>query len=378
MLDQTILVLGIVFICISCCCCCYYFGKEQFTSAFNSLFQPTKKILIVSCFGYGNIGDEMYGRVFQNYLADSEVVIVSDHSKFVDKDKKIFSEIPNSTWDFDALIIGGGGLITANKINNSRNISYYSNYAMENKKKLYIISCGIQGDISNFNLDFNDWKPLFDYASLITVRSPKDERLIKSMSNNDNVKYIRDLGYLAPYIDSINLVNNRKKHITVIPAGPVNPSSEVVQSIVNNSNTDTVYIVNMGGRGDTSMNWVKNADFKNKKMKKKLGSGKLKEIYTENLNGDLDLNETINIIYNSEFILTGRYHGMIFSRSLNKPYNTLGMGTNKILWELPIEEDMINDSYEHIDLLKIDLYGNNKQKSKDLNNIKKKRESLFS
>ena len=86
--------------------------------------------------------------------------------------------------------------------------------------------------------------------------------------------------------------------------------------------------------------------------------------------GDLNLEKTLNIIYNSEIVFTGRYHGMIFSRTLGIPYDTMGMGTNKMLWEEPTvnsKDDIIN-SYNNIKLLK-DLLRLDDTTDKDLNNL---------
>jgi hypothetical protein len=69
---------------------------------------------------------------------------------------------------------------------------------------------------------------------------------------------------------------------------------------------------------------------------------------------DLTLNKVINIIYNSEIVFTGRYHGMIFARSLGIKYDTLGMDTNKVKWEEPVINirDTVINSYENIKLLR--------------------------
>jgi len=75
----------------------------------------------------------------------------------------------------------------------------------------------------------------------------------------------------------------------------------------------------------------------------------------DNINpSDLTLAKVINIIYNSEIVYTGRYHGFVFARSMGVPYDTLGMGTNKVLWEAPETsiEDMVTNSYNHIKFLR--------------------------
>lgn len=69
---------------------------------------------------------------------------------------------------------------------------------------------------------------------------------------------------------------------------------------------------------------------------------------------DLTLNKAINIIFNSEIVFTGRYHGMIFARSLGVKYDTLGMDTNKITWEEPVTDirSTVINSYQNIKMLR--------------------------
>lgn len=341
----------------------------------NDLIINSKnRVLIISCYGYGNMGDNMYSEVFTKYLPECEIVKISDHSVFVDHNKKLSGKPPKNNYLFDFLIIGGGGLITAKKLKDSLNMPYYINDAKKRNKPLFIISCGVQGSISNFGVDFALWKDVMSYAKLITVRSTKDKELLGHIVSKDKVHYFRDLGYVFPH--TIRPYKTLNKTVTLIIAGPVDDRNQVIKKYIKDSKKDVV-IMNMGSLKDDNNNKrMLKMNFSDSNVVKYYGSGKSPEFTIhdsfmanqaemeellktnpelENVNpSDLTLNKVIDIIYNSNIVFTGRYHGMIFSRSLGIKYDTLGMDTNKIQWEQPETniKDMVLNSYNHIRFLR--------------------------
>lgn len=330
------------------------------------------KILSISCYGYGNIGDNMYSDVFNNYLnKDCIIKKIRDNLMFIDSDSNLSTTIPQTDWDFDVLLIGGGGILNKTKLLNSETLRYYTDKSILNKKPIYIISCGIQAD--EFG---DDWKRIWNYASLITVRSPEDKRIILKNTPNANVIYQRDLGYIAPHCGKYNIKKNKKNKLSIIVSGPVNPSNTEVKNIVNSKNPEEIMIINTGARYDKDMKeFIDSADFNGIKTTKLYGMGIAHEFNFKNLkiDEDLDVNSTLQIINDSFLVLTGRYHGMIFSRSLNIPYDTMGMSTNKMKWEEPANSDNLNDilsSYENIRLLKNGL-GLKDSSEKDIRVLKK-------
>jgi len=332
------------------------------------------KILIISCYGYGNMGDNMYSEVFEKYLNDCEIVKVSDHSIFVNHLKNLSLEPPSDDYNFDYLIIGGGGLITSTKLKDSHNIPYYISLAKKNAKKLFIVSCGVQGDIRNFRRDFLKWKDPLEYATLVTVRSKKDKELLSSIAPLGNIKYFRDLGYIYPHL--VEKHKKANKITTLIIAGPVDDKHSTIRNHIKKTKKDVV-IMNMGSlKDDDNNNRMIKMSFPGVKVKKYYGSGKASEFSKyakrevnqsemesilrsnpklEEINpSDLDLHKVIDTIYNSDIVYTGRYHGFVFARTLGIPYDTLGMDTNKIQWEESFRsiKDAVINSYNNIQLLR--------------------------
>lgn len=360
-----ILIIVIIIIIIIIICVVKY--KESFTNV------PV--ILHISCYGYGNMGDNMYKEVFNRFIPEYKIISISDHSLFVDRKHQIIRNIPKDDLKFDYLLFGGGGLLLADKLQKSKNILHYFNLAKKYNAPLLVVSCGIQGNITNFNNTFKDWKDFIDYASLITVRSPTDKQLLydymihHNIGNVEKLHYFRDLGYIYPRI--VPKVRTNDKYITLIIAGPIHDKNEeLLRQIQNKPNK--IIIMNMGSiYDDDNNNRIMQMNIPNT-IRKYYGSGKAKELTTKNtvilnqkkmeeylhhnrndLNpSDLDLQTVIHIIYNSEKVYTGRYHGMIFSRSLGIPYSTMGMGTNKVLWEEPDSSDTYENSLKNIEYLR--------------------------
>ena len=311
------------------------------------------KVLSISCYGYGNIGDNMYSGVFKRYLErDCNVFKIRDNRMFVDSEYNLSSSPPSNDWKYDALLIGGGGLLNKEKLNNSNTMRHYISKAMKNNKPIFIISCGIQTD-DNFG---SDWKELWNYASLITVRSPEDKRIILKNTPKANVKYQRDLGYIAPHCGVYERIENEKTKLTMAISGPVNPSSSEVKKIIEETKPQEIVVMNTGARFDKDMKeWIDSANFPGIKTTKLYGEGIANEFnFKDNERGDLNVQSTIQVINDSFLVLSGRYHGMVFARSLGIPCNTMGMGTNKIKWEQPLEslDKIVQSSYENIRLLK--------------------------
>ncbi len=365
-----------------------------------------KKILIISCYGYGNLGDNMYSEVFDYFLGDCEIVKLSDYSMFVDSKKNFKKKAPvllTDNYEFDMLIIGGGGIILPGKLDKSHNLPYYINIAKMKNIPLCIISCGIQGYIENDKWKdiscLDSWRDTLNYASLITVRSKKDLEIIRNLTYNKNIFYFRDLGYIYPHISGVidrkDPKEKKKKSgiVTLIVAGPIYPSNKDVINILYDKKYKfhTVNIVNMGSRNsDDNAKKISEINLEGMNVIKFYGCGIAEEFNFENKSNpsDIDLHMLIKIIQNSDLVLTGRYHGMIFARSLGVDYDTLGMGTNKILWEEDVNSvsTAVTNSYNHIkkirDILKlenknVENYTNVRSSVRKINEFKPNKVSIL-
>ena len=86
--------------------------KDSFTNQEKK--QGEKKILLINCFGYGNMGDNMYSELIRHELGKEgySVVSLNDSKTFADhKGNIVLDKPPKKDYDFDAIVIGGGGIL---------------------------------------------------------------------------------------------------------------------------------------------------------------------------------------------------------------------------------------------------------------------------
>jgi len=251
-------------------------------------------IVVVGCSGYTNIGDDMYPLVLKKYLRNYNVSF-----KNSDLPRKLPAECK-------LLIMGPGGIIYQNGTAHAEYMSEYMEQAMQRKIPIVFLSCGVQSQ----NIDA--WKKYLDYAELITVRSEKDIEYIRQVSNNPNVYYYPDLGYL---FDEYEFVPNLPKKYTVfipIATARTDNSQDVVREYKSLPKEERV-LLRMGSIEDVQRNypsWIEQGEAK------------------------IIVNVTpamVNyIIQNASKVYTGRYHGLVFARKNKVPFDVGGAGQLKL------------------------------------------------
>ena len=142
-------------ICPSCKRKIDYYVKEPINYKANHcsvcLNSTKKKILCIGSYDYGNLGDYAYKHILSYYLDDNyDVKFIPDTVRISNKGHYIPFKSHLTDWDFDTLIIGGGGILCPWENNNS--IKYYLDHCLKLSKQFFFISVGIQWN-ADFNLD---------------------------------------------------------------------------------------------------------------------------------------------------------------------------------------------------------------------------------
>lgn len=251
-------------------------------------------ITFVGCSGYTNIGDDMYPLVLKKHLRDYDLLF---------KNSDLPRRLPP---ECKLLVMGPGGVIFQNATAHVDYMSEYMEQAVKRKIPIVFLSCGVQSQ------NIERWKKYLDYADFITVRSEKDVEYIKQVSDNKNVYYYPDLGYL--FDDYEYVPNLPQKYTAFIPiaAARTDDSQEPVRVYKSLPKEERV-LVRMGSIEDVQMNYPS-----------WLAQGEAKTI----------VNVTpamVNyIIKHASKVYTGRYHGLVFARKNEVPFAIGAAGQLKL------------------------------------------------
>lgn len=260
------------------------------------------KIAFVGASGYGNVGDDTYPLVFARQLPGHELVIYN-------------SDLPAALPDDLALLVlGGGGILYNNPKDGPadaesphfRAMKFYMDAAIARGIPWGILSCGFQFQIkreAEYAAALRPWVPYLRQAAFITLRSPNCVRIAQEISGRDDARFFPDAAYLyEPQVEAEQQV------ITLVPAGLVNARNTLIHHYMRQfaaSGTPTCWL-GMGAPVDDDKLLAEVAErFPQSQIIVRPGP-----------------QAAFETIARSRFVVTGRYHGMIFARVSRVPFIT--------------------------------------------------------
>ncbi|MDP1589161.1 MAG: polysaccharide pyruvyl transferase family protein [Prosthecobacter sp.] len=260
------------------------------------------KIAFVGASGYGNVGDDTYPLVFAQLLPEHELVIYN-------------SDLPAALPDDLALLVlGGGGILYNNPKDGPadaesphfRAMKFYMDAAIARGIPWGILSCGFQFQINReaeYAAALKPWAPYLKQAAFITLRSPNCVRIAQEISGRDDARFFPDAAYLyRPTVEA------DQQAVTLVPAGLVNARNTLIKH----------YMRQFAASG-TPTRWLG--------MGAPVDDDKLLAEVTERFPQSQIVARpgpqvAFETIARSRFVLTGRYHGMIFARVSRAPFIT--------------------------------------------------------
>jgi hypothetical protein len=323
-----------------------------------------KKILCVGAYDYGNVGDKLYKIILKHQLGDEyDIRFTLDTVRMNKKGKYINITSKEEDFDFDYLIIGGGGILKNFLPTNS--MHYYIEQAYKKQKPYFVISVGLQTSIQDPTTNqvqdiIGDTIGLLREASLISVRSLTDYNLLRAVLGEKlkyKLSYCPDLGYLIGDVFPVT-ETDAKKYVTLIQTGSANVKNAYVQQLINEELSlhpeATFVVMNWGGIESPSGAIAGKYFFKEqplfdkvmikecfpqaKKVKVYMGgtlSKELKNLRHKECNirkADLSPKKAARIVRESYKVITGRYHGKIAAVAYDIPCE-VPMFTYKLLNE---------------------------------------------
>lgn len=260
------------------------------------------KIAFVGASGYGNVGDDTYPLVFARQLPGHELVI---HN----------SDLPAALpEDLALLVLGGGGILYNNPKDGPaeaesphfRAMKFYMDAAIARGIPWGILSCGFQfqrNREAEYATALRPWVPYLKQAAFITLRSPNCVRIAQEISGRDDARFFPDAAYLyRPTVEA------GQQAITLVPAGLVNARNALIHHYMRQfaaSGTPTRWL-GMGAPVDDDKLLAEVAEHYSQSQIIARPGPQL----------------AFETIARSRFVITGRYHGMIFARVSRVPFIT--------------------------------------------------------
>ncbi len=291
------------------------------------------KIAFVGASGYGNVGDDTYPLVFAQQLPEHELVIYN-------------SDLPKSLpEDLDMLVMGGGGIVynhgkeiaAGMESPHFRCMKYYMDEAIRRRIPWGFLSCGFQ---FQFNGEEDDatglqaWASYLRQAHFITLRSPRCVRIAQELSGRDDVVFAPDAAYL--YRPETATSADDMRSITLVPAGAVNARTALINHYLRQfaASGMSVTWLGMGAPADNA----------------KLLAEAAERFPQAQIIANPGPQVAFETIARSRFVITGRYHGMVFARTSRVPFITAVDAPYKIRME-NLEEN-ISAAATHFEVLR--------------------------
>lgn len=259
------------------------------------------KLAFVGASGYGNIGDNTYPIVLREKLAGHELIF---------HNSDLPAELPT---DLDAIVLGGGGLIynhaepTGAESHHFQCMRFYMEWAKQRGVPWGFLSCGVQVRIGHEEVLYEGlapWRPWLQEARFITLRSPACVDAVRHLAGREDIRFFPDLAYL--YRPPTRPPPRRRKAAVLIPAGLVNPKNKFCHHMIRLFRASRTPVIWLGMAApvddDPHMAEARRA-FPDAEV---IASPSVEQAY--------------HTIATARFVMTGRYHGMVFARTSQVPF----------------------------------------------------------
>jgi hypothetical protein len=291
------------------------------------------KIAFVGASGYGNVGDDTYPLVFAQQLPEHELVIYN-------------SDLPKSLpEDLDMLVMGGGGIVynhgeksaEATESPHFRCMKFYMDEAIRRRIPWGFLSCGFQFQFNGEESDVSrlqPWAPYLRQAHFITLRSPRCVRIAQELSGREDVVFAPDAAYLYRHETATSVDDMRS--ITLVPAGLVNARNALINHYLRQfaASGMSVTWLGMGAPADND----------------KLLAEAAESFPQAQIIATPGPKVAFETIARSRFVITGRYHGMVFARTSHVPFITPVDAPYKIRMENL--DECISSAETHFEVLR--------------------------
>jgi hypothetical protein len=292
-----------------------------------------KRILVCNSAGYGNVGDDSYNWLLKKFFCNYDIQFVPD-TQILLSDGKIkniihFKSDNDVLWEFDYLVIGGGGLLR--NVDNIQKTSmfFYQKLCVKRSIPYYIISVGFQDCSISTSLSKHlteIYKDLLCHSQYTSVRSIHDYHFINTHFNI-SCKYYPDMIYaVSKYIPYKNVDRNI---IMVILSDTWITLTDFIVDYIRESCTpsDQLIFIDFGGIQDGKTSCINTKRTWKLFPDSQIYHGiKLEWNYDhDHITNDaaqerlLSLPQVYDLLYHTRILITSRYHGLVLGKVFQVP-----------------------------------------------------------
>lgn len=286
-----------------------------------------KRIGILNCGAYGNVGDYSYNYIFGKFLK-GDIIYINEHNND-------YEEIV----DIDYLVIGGGGLFNIARLNSTNTIWKYKNYCKTNGVPYYIVSVGFQD--CDFNTNgrsvFLKYGELMDDSQYVSLRSAQDYLIASSVVKPQTKEYMHVYSDLVYSLDKFIPYRKTCRNIllVVLDSNWIKMHDKFIRNDINRRliSDSSLELVFINFAGFDSKNVVINEDI----LKCYFSDYTvINGLTTEHRNGGVELDDIADLLCRTDTIISGRLHSYVLAKvykvpnTINYNYNNYKITADKI------------------------------------------------
>ncbi len=298
-------------------------------------------VLVINAGAYGNVGDHLYNHLLDIIAGQQshqfKLTFITDNEVVIQGGRVVHCESPevSNLQTFDAIVIGGGGLLSHERLQSNTNLLPYAKWAQANTIPLYLLSVGFQdlaicenGDLRGVQMA-EKFRPLLQAAQYISVRSLMDHALcmrVLDFTDINKVHYHPDLVYSMLEIDAAQWPRTRVRD-TILIIFSENSNVDMLFPEDHDHDGHVIFANFAGNAGNATsrdrLNRIR-ASVHRRYPDATFYDG-LEADANESPGANLfSIREIIGIMQRSKYVYTVRQHGYILARVCGVPTIVLG------------------------------------------------------
>ena len=307
-------------------------------------YRAKKRVLFSGCYFTGNVGDASYRLIWRELFKEYEQIFTTTSKLISTRGQMVEVDYDGELLVPDYIAIGGGGLIMKSE---TRTLGKsYLKFARKHSIPLALLSVGIQYDLKLNDYDFiREWRELFNYASIIVVRSINDYAMIFNLleeKRRHRLFVLPDVTYSMRELIGPAPVQ-KEEMLLYIPTNFLSIRLEEVRDYIDGTGCKKIVLLPFDGvtKEYPSREVKREIELLSKWYPRAIVfKGRRNELLDRD-GESMSLERVYSLLNRAKYVVTGRLHGLILGKVFDCEVYTGCSNTNKIVSEM---KDSLNIS----------------------------------